>query len=338
MADRLLEHERNHQFNMEHLLENRRPGLSKGHIDQSPSYNVCSLVEQKMWILTRVAVQERPQDVRWTCNDQSWKRGQTALHGLCLARNIPSDAYVASFFCAAEALLHVAPDLLSQRCADGSTPLYLATKRTNNQKSHLTDGSVGERLVIMLIHASPRTVDFRCGVRNGTCFHLACQQNASTRVLQTMLEASSTPKDLAQQRIASLTGSIVSPIELLWQAITIVGVGLEQRQPTEDDFTKMELLLKAATGFPFLPAEGYDNISTAAQLDPNSPFNILWAIFQVDSCPKDYVLAIIAREPDKLEWPDAHGMLPVHHAMSAANTHLSIICEMLCRFPAAMVI
>jgi hypothetical protein len=283
-----------------------------------PSPALHLLAMERRYHEIPAAVLARPQDVEWSTND-----GSTALHTLC-----SSNAYYSTdpsvpgaFLSAVESILEVAPHLVERPTACVHwTPLHLACQRRVERTLNrvFTDSqvflalSIEERLVLKLIQARPGAVgcELARGRSSALPFHVACNANAPATVLGAMLRirpALATRPHL-QMDEHSPEGF---PLTILWTAMRRLPRGPRAGGTDDEDCSKMELLLRAATMTTLQVGGGRD------MDDPD--FEVLRAACRVNPCPREYVSLLIERHEERLAWSDDRGWLPLHHAVQSSK-------------------
>lgn len=252
------------------------------------------------------AVRARPQDVLWESD-----YGMTALHVMC---SLPDDdgggggsPVSDALLLAVDSCLEVAPHLVEKPTVASWTPLHMACKaRTTTAaaatRPHGAAGSNEEGLILRLIRARPEAVgrELQRGLLSKTPFHLACEANASAAVLEAMLRVRPALATTPYVQI-SRHSPLEFPLTILWTAIQARGGG--------DDWSKMELLLRAATAVP---------LSLVTDYGRGSEFEVLRAACQINPCPRDYISLLIQRHANRLSWSDDRSCLPLHYAVQSA--------------------
>jgi len=215
-----------------------------------------------------------------------------------------------------------APEMVAQPTAASWTPLHLAIKYSKEGRK--------EELILKLIHAWPPAVECQLqrGLLSKTPFHLACEANASAEILKAMLEVRPTLSTTPYVKLSD-TSSSEYPLFILWEAIDEKG--------TTDDWSKMEILLRAATHYPLgIQSTTSDN----EEEKRSSHFDVLRACCQINPVPREYLQLNIQRYQHRLAWSDNQGWLHLHHAIQSSNEETQSYTEFLLesllqKFPAA---
>ncbi|KAG7349848.1 ankyrin repeat domain protein [Nitzschia inconspicua] len=276
-------------------MDNQRPGA------RIPGPTVLLLVAQLQYSKAVDALHERPQDPLY-----EEYNGDTALHIMCRRPSLSVRV--------ADAILAVDPTMAGRPNQQGFTPLHFACANLSCINS--IDRPDWENLVLKLITACPCAVTRQLprNLQSKTPFHLACAANASASVLTAMLTVSPT---LATQPLlqVSETSTAGYPLFLLWHAVK-----------SSDDWSKMELLLRAATGAPIITnhqRQQHSNTNSSnSDHDTDGPdehFDVLNAACRTNPCPRDYLSLLLQRFPNRASWTDREGLLPLHHVILNAR-------------------
>ncbi|KAG7373930.1 ankyrin repeat domain protein [Nitzschia inconspicua] len=279
-------------------MDSQRPGA------RIPGPTVFRLVAQHQYLEAVDALQERPQDAHY-----EGYHGDTALHVMCRLTKCPI-----FLIRVVDAILVVDPTMAGRPNQLGFTPLHFAC--LNLGSINYIDRPDWENVVLKLITAYPAAVTRQLprNLQSKTPFHLACAANASASVLTAMLTVSPT---LAVQPFlqVSETSTAGYPLFLLWNAVE-----------SSDDWSKMELLLRAATGAPIIRTHQRQQYppSNSSNSGPNTDgpddlFDVLNAACRTNPCPRDYLSLLLQRFPNRASWTDLEGLLPLHHVILNAR-------------------
>jgi hypothetical protein len=273
-------------------------------VTRVPLPKVFRLVSEQKYLEAVQALEERPQDAFY-----EGSHGDTALHVMCRLTYCPW-----FLIRAVEAILNVDPTFVEKPNQLGQTPLHFACV---NLGISSRDRISWEKVVLKMIKAYPPAVNRELprNLQAKTPFHWACAANASSQVLGAMLEHS---PDLATKSFLQVSESSTAgyPLFLLWNAVE-----------SSDDWSKMELLLRAATGAPLQQLEstgrhGQNSVETPSLASPGRiHFDVLNAACRVNPCPRDYLSILVQRYPHRAAWVDQQGLLPIHHVILNANSH-----------------
>lgn len=258
-----------------------------------PGPTIYRLASERRYGEIPAHVRVNPQDIYWAD-----RYGSTALHVLCCSRQ-SGDPLVLR---AIDSIIQLDPLLVGRPNEASWTPLHLACEKRLLWR---TDVSTSD-LVVRLVLACPSAVSVRlqAGYKARTPFHIACETNATTLVLQTMLHAD---PSLARQGCHHSERPSETPIDMLWSAI-------RKEQPSVhlgDSLVKMELLMRAAFRGTIVEEEG----STVSQRS----FPLMCAVCSI-RCPRDYISQILSIRRNEVSMRDQKtGYLPLHYAIMSAE-------------------
>ena len=227
-------------------------------------------------------VETHPIDIYWTD-----RYGSTALHLLCQDRSMENPA---SLLQAVDAILKQAPEVVAWPNAATWSPLHFAAEKRLVASADL---------MLHLMEACPQAVRIRTktGFKSKTPFHIACEADASYRVLKAMLsiEPRLAVQPFVPQEEQHSYAAFENPLQLLWR---------HHEPRTVETFNKMALLLQAA-------------YCGTVRKSSSLRFRLVNAVCTV-RCPTDYA-AIILEQSD-VDRPDARGLLPLHYAIAVGGS------------------
>lgn len=222
-------------------------------------------------------IETHPVDVYWTD-----RYGSTALHLLCQDRSMENSALLLE---AVDAILKQAPEVVAWPNAATWSPLHFAAEKRLVASADL---------ILHLMEACPTAVRIRTksGFKSRTPFHIACEADASYRVLKAMLaiDARLAVQPYQEEQHSYCTAAFENPLQLLWR----------HEPRTMETFNKMALLLQAAY---------CGTVRKSCRT-----FRLVNAVCTV-RCPTDY--AAIVLDQANVQEPDARGLLPLHYAVAA---------------------
>ncbi|KAL3900738.1 MAG: hypothetical protein SGARI_006177, partial [Bacillariaceae sp.] len=289
-----------------------------------PGPTLHRLIYQQQYTEALKHFRQRPQDAKYDDG--------IALGRLCVEESIAP--ITEDGLRLIEEIVRAFPFLVGQVDINGWTPMLRAAGLRNSPFEPLS-----ERRLVLLIQACPEATCARV-LRDGdwhmNSFLFACKHNASLDLLKLILaiDASfATQAAVAESSRYDRISADRYAMVILWRAI-----GGAQNP---EEWPKMELLLRAATGAPLdeIPDEGEDDEYNHKGQHPNH-FDVLRAACMVNPCPRDYVEILLQRYPNRLAWADETGLLPLHHAILAANKQWPrqtefLMEEMVARYPDA---
>lgn len=191
----------------------------------------------------------------------------------------------ASLLRAVDAILQQAPEVVSWANAATWSPLHFAAEKRLVASADL---------MLRLLEACPQAVSLRTksGFKSKTPFHIACEADASYRVLKAMLSIDARlavqPYVPQEEQLCSYF-TFENPLQLLWR----------HEPRTVETFGKMSLLLQAA----------YCGTVNRQRRG----FRLINAVCTV-RCPMDYAAQILRQSV--VDQPDDRGLLPLHHAVA----------------------
>jgi hypothetical protein len=344
---------------------------------RNPGPTVYRLAVARRYSEIPQAIQERPQDCLWK-NDYCL----TALHELCQASctttttstddgdvaheeennsnsiTIIASSHTTSFLLkTVDTILELYPHLVAQPNIASWTPLHMACKDLNTSSSSTTITTTWkEQLVLKLIRAYPEAVNCQLqkGLLSKTPFHLVCEVNGSSKILQEMLQISPQLAILPYVQM-SKKSTYEYPLFILWRAINNNKNNQDTTNPA-NDWPKMELLLQAAVTYCYYEQNWSNKEQSLYELatsnsmrssrnfdndyDDNN-FDVLRACCQINPCPREYISYIVQRYSNRLSWNDScRGWLPLHYAIQSTKvespSHTEFLVEsILQRYPAA---
>mmetsp|Transcript_17685 Transcript_17685/g.33277 ORF Transcript_17685/g.33277 Transcript_17685/m.33277 type:complete len:350 (+) Transcript_17685:141-1190(+) len=225
-------------------------------------------------------VQSHRVDIYWTD-----RYGSTALHLLCQDRSMENPA---SLLRAVDAILQQAPEVVAWANAATWSPLHFAAEKRLVASADL---------MLQLLDACPQAVSLRTksGFKSKTPFHIACEADASYRVLKAMLSIDprlAVQPFVPQEEQHCSYATFENPLQLLWR----------HEPRTVETFGKMALLLQAAyCGTVNRQRRGFCLINAVCTV----------------RCPTDYAAQIL--QQSAVDRPDARGLLPLHYAVAQAR-------------------
>ena len=256
-----------------------------------PSPKLYKLAATREYNKIPQRVETHPIDIYWQD-----RYGSTVLHLLCQDRST-EDRVRTALLAAVDAILQKAPEIVAwTNCATWS-PMHFAAERARLVAS--------ADLILHLMEACPTAVSLRTkfGLKSRTPFHIACDVDASYRVLKAMLTIDPTlavqPFLPHEEQHSSYSNFVENPLQLLWR-----NKHAAKHEPrSSETFSKMALLLQAAY------------CGTVRSRKPHR-FHLVNAICTV-RCPNDYASIIL--DHSALDKPDERGLLPIHHAVAQAH-------------------
>ena len=289
-------------------------------------------------------LKSNPQDVWWVDNN-----GSTVLHTLCL-----SHTFDIAVLNSVKAVVAEAPFLVGKCNRASWTPLHMACEKrlmggcmdrrvptTNDFLDDLgnEEDNGQEQLILLLLQAYPEacSMPLRTGFKAKTPFHIVCQNKdvSSLKILEKML---SVDPSLALRSSVKHDGPytiIDTPLQILWDTIASA---TRTEAINDDDFLKMETLLKAAQKTTTKStADGGDTDKQSCSRR-NYHFPVLCAACSI-RCPRDYASRLLQRYSEQVfQKHSRSGKILLHYAVQSAQTESPaytnwLLGELLQRYP-----